>query len=317
MRVPLPAAMMTTSSAMQIPDWIRNRRIIGARPWALCLLAAALLAACSTVRFAYTQAPDLAYWWADGYVDFTEDQTPKVRDDIARWFAWHRQTQLPRYAQALSEAQREVTGDTDATQACRWWDQVVQWRNLAFEHALPAMADNAARLQPQQIQNLQRRYEKNNRDFRREYLQGNADDRQERNVKRAIERAEMVYGRLDAEQRKWVAQKVAASPFDPQVWLAERMRRQQDMLQVVRGLQQSPAGQEQALAAMRGYYLHLLDSPDERYRAYSAQLTSYNCDFAAQLHNRTTPAQRLQAVEKFKGWEADLRALVANGGNAN
>ncbi len=65
---------------------------------------------------------------------------------------------------------------------------------------------------------------------------------------------------------------------------------------------------------MRGYYLHLLDSPDERYRAYSAQLTSYNCDFAAQLHNRTTPAQRQQAVEKFKGWEADLRALVANGG---
>ena len=41
-------------------------------------------------------------------------------------------------------------------------------------------------------------------------------------MKRTIERAEMLYGRLDGAQRKWVAEEVATSPFDPQLWLDER-----------------------------------------------------------------------------------------------
>ena len=32
--------------------------------------ACLLLAGCSAVRLAYNQAPDLMYWWLNGYVDF-------------------------------------------------------------------------------------------------------------------------------------------------------------------------------------------------------------------------------------------------------
>ena len=38
-------------------------------------LALALgLAACSAVRLGYANLPDLAYWWLDGYVDFSDEQ---------------------------------------------------------------------------------------------------------------------------------------------------------------------------------------------------------------------------------------------------
>ena len=57
----------------------------------------------------------------------------------------------------------------------------------------------------------------------------------------------------------------------------------------------------------------LIHSPDENYRRYAAQLVTYNCEFAAQLHNTTSATQRRTAVTKLKGWEADLRALIGNG----
>lgn len=299
---------------MEIPVRIRNERIIGAGlRWLYLLAGCLLLAGCSPSRFAYNQAPEVAYWWADNYVDFTDEQATQVRADIARWFDWHRHTQLPRYAQAMAEAQQEVMTQVGAKQACAWWGRALRWRDDAFEQALPALADSALRLQPEQIDNIERRYGKNNRDFRREYLQPSAEARLEHNVKRTVERAEMLYGKLDGAQRMWVQDEVAASPFDPELWFAERMRRQQDLLQVLRQLQRTQPGKEQAQAAIRGYYQRIGESPDERWRAHNPQLVAYNCEFAAQLHNRTTPAQRHQAQDKIRRWQSDMLALAVEG----
>jgi len=43
-------------------------------------------------------------------------------------------------------------------------------------------------------------------------------------------------------------------------------------------------------------------------------LTEYNCALAAQLHNSTTPTQRGKARDNLKGWETDLRSLLAPSG---
>ena len=71
-----------------------------------CLLALLLLGGCSAVRVGYNQAPTLAWWWLDGYMDFDATQAPKVKDTLAQWFAWHRSTQLPDYADLLAAAQQ-------------------------------------------------------------------------------------------------------------------------------------------------------------------------------------------------------------------
>jgi hypothetical protein len=52
-------------------------------------------------------------------------------------------------------------------------------------------------------------------------------------------------------------------------------------------------------------------SADPAHRAYQQQAApSYNCGFAARLHNATSAAQRQTARERIKGWEDDLRALA-------
>ena len=77
------------------------------------------LGGCSSIRLAYNSAPSLVWWWLDGYVDFSREQTPQVKAGIDRLFDWHRATQLPDYVPLLVAAQAQVQEPTTAAMACR------------------------------------------------------------------------------------------------------------------------------------------------------------------------------------------------------
>ena len=317
MRVPLPAAMMTILSAMLSlsPALARKAARRGPRLRtriiaALCG-AALLLSGCSALRIGYSQAADLAYWWLDGYADFDSEQTRRLREALAQWFAWHRKTQLPDYAQLLARAQAEVRAETTPTRVCEWQLELLKRAHTAFEQAAPAAAEWALSVTPQQIQHIERRYAKANDEFRDDYLQEDPRERNEATIKRAVERAESLYGRLDDSQRARIAVAMARSPFDPELWLAERKLRQQDALQLLRKLSAGGASRAQAEGALRVYADHIERSPRDAYRRYSERLVEFNCAFGASLHNSSSLAQRRMAVNKLSGWEGDLRTLVA------
>ncbi len=278
---------------------------------ALLVLTPALLAGCSALRFGYNQAPDLLFWWLDGYADFDDAQSRLVRDRLGQWFAWHRRTQLPDYGALLARMQAEALADTTPDRTCRWWGEVRERLDLAVEQALPHAAEVVTTLKPAQIQHVERRYARINEEFRSDFLDKDPARRLERSVERAVERAEFVYGSLDERQRALVARSVAASPFDAEAWYGERVQRQQEALSMLRRLGQPPVDRDTALAALRAYAERATRSPREGYRRYQEKLETYNCSFAATLHNATTPAQRQAAAARFKGWEADFRALAA------
>lgn len=269
------------------------------------------MAGCSVLRVAYSQAPDLAYWWLDGYVDFDDTQTPLARDALARWFAWHRRAQLPAITEALSRAQAEILADTTPERACFWWTWVRERGREAAEQAVPATADLMTRLTPAQVRHLERRQEKANAEFRDDYLAADPAERQRASATRAVERAEMVYGRLDEAQRERIAATVASSPFDADTWFGERQQRQRDTVALLRQLVGERPAPAAAQAAVRAWVAHFDRSPREPYRRYSERLTQFNCSFAASLHNATTPAQRHAAAQKLRRWELDLRAVAA------
>lgn len=277
---------------------------------ALCV-ALTLTAGCSALRFGYNQAADLAYWWLDGYVDFNDAQTVKVRDGLAGWFAWHRSTQLPDYTQLLVRAQAEVLVDSTPARVCEWWTTLGTRMDSAFERAVPVGADLMLGIGAKQIQHMERRYAKANDEFRDEFLQGDPAKRRKVSIDRAIERAELLYGTLVDAQREKVARTVARSPFDAEMWFSERKRRQQDALQMLRRLSNEGADRDKAEAALRAYIERWRRSPREDYRRYSEALSQFNCAFAATLHNSTSVAQRQTAAQKLKGWEGDARALAA------
>lgn len=286
----------------------------GIRGWIIATLAAALLlglSGCSALRIGYGTAPDLAYWWFDRYVDFRGAQTPRVREALAQWFAWHRRTQLPDYAALLARMRAEADADTTPARVCDWQRELMRRIDTAYDQANPAIAEIAATLTPDQLVAIEKRQAKVNEEFRDDYLQSDRAKRAAATLKRTVDRAEMVYGKLDAAQRERMAAALAKSPFDPDAWYAERLARQQDVLQVLAKLLKDKPAPAQAQADLRAYVDRIERSPHESYRRYTERLTEFNCGFVAALHNGTTAEQRRHAVKTLAGWEGDLRAIVA------
>jgi hypothetical protein len=204
-----------------------------------------------------------------------------------------------------------VLVDTTAARVCEWQAEVVKRAHTAFDRIAPAVAEVMLTVTPEQISHLEERYVKFNADFRDDFLQPVPRKRAEANLKRTVDRAEMLYGRLDDAQRARLAEGLVRSPFDAELWFAERRQRQLEVLQMLRKLTAAKASREQALVELRGYVERLERSPREPYRRYSERLAEFNCGLGASLHNATTPAQRRTAAQKLAGWEDDLRAIAA------
>ncbi len=279
------------------------------RSWIIWLLLP-WLAACSTLRLGYNQAPTLAYWWLDSYADFSAEQSPRVKDALADWLAWHRATQLTDYAQALAMLGTMAVNPVTAEQLC---SQVTAWQqraDRAVDRAVPALAAQLRTLSVEQINHLERKQAAKREDQAAEFLQARPADRQKAAFERLLSRAETVYGKLDEPQRKQLGAAQQASPFQAEIWLAEVRLRHADLVRSLRQWQAERADSATVEAGLRRLAADTLRSPRPEYRAYADKLKQANCALMAQVHNSSTPVQRQRAVSTFKGWEDDLRALA-------
>ena len=277
---------------------------------AAIICSALLLAGCSTLRLAYNSAPQLTWWWIDGYLDFTSEQSPSAREAVERWFAWHRQTQLLDYAAWLASLQPRLAAPTTPEAVCQLFEQIRQKAEPAFEQAYLHAASLVPQLSPVQLASLEARYTKNNAEFRRDWLEADAERRRQRSVKNAVERFERLYGRLEEPQRRIIEAASRLSPFDAQRSLAEREQRQRNVLQTLRRWLAERPGPSQALAALRQLGNGVAAPEDTAERAYQQRMSTHTCRLSADVHNSTGTAQRDAARRQLKEWEDDLRALA-------
>ncbi|WP_431108184.1 DUF6279 family lipoprotein [Variovorax paradoxus] len=280
-------------------------RIIGV------LLVAAALGACSTIKLAYNNLPELSYWWLDAYVDFDGSQTPKVRDDLAQLLSWHRQNELPRVLGVLQEAQALAPRDVTAAEACRMADQIRERLLAVAEHVEPVGTELALSLSEAQLQQLERKYAKNNAEYRKEWLDRSPAKVQEKRYEKFLERLEDFYGRLTPEQRELIRRQVAQSVFDPRTAAAERRQRQQEALVLLRGFNTAKPPAPEARAAIHAYVMRVADPPPGPWRDHQQALLQEGCRNLAALHNATSASQREQAVRRLQAYQDDLRQLSA------
>lgn len=285
----------------------RLPRIIGL----LLVPALLVLGGCSATRLGYNQAPSLVYWWLDGYLDLDSTQATQVRTDLATLHSWHRRQELPAYLTLLRQMQALAGTEVSAAQVC----QLVEPLRAAAQRLAVESSALAGTLLPtltqQQLKHLATQFDKHNREWREEWLEGSAAERLARRQKKARERAEDFYGRLNEAQLTALRQGLAESTLDIALSWRERQRRQQDLLQVLREHNDS-ARASHAQAEWLAWWQRSLDSPDPAYRAQFERVLAEGCQQLAELHNRATPAQRQRLLAKLQGYEADVRALAAS-----
>lgn len=292
------------------------RRIIGWRKvsFLLTVLALTLLQACSAIKLAYNNAPEFGYWWLDAYGDFNETQSPKVRAELARLLLWHRTEELPKIADLLQKAQHLATADTSPAPVCALFADARLRFNAITTQAEPVTVSLAMSLSPEQITHIERKFAKNNTEWRNDWLKLTPPERIDKRFKSNLERSEEFYGKLEDRQLATLRSSLAASIYDTELTHAERMRRQQDLLQTLKqitgagGAVPKP-GIAEATAALRGYVERTINSPNPVYRTYNDKIIVESCTLFAQLHNSATPDQRARAVRRLAAYERDAREL--------
>src|SRR5436190_16231581 len=149
---------MTTTFNTMLPSALRRpvvrRSIIGA-------LATALVVAttgCSLIKLGYGQASSLAFRWLDGYADFDNDQSLKVRAALDDTLAWHRRTQLPEYVQLLTRAEAEAAGDATPERMCAWAGEMRSAIDPVLQQLAPTIAEVGRTLTPAQVAHIEKRF---------------------------------------------------------------------------------------------------------------------------------------------------------------
>ena len=275
------------------------------------LLLASALQACSAVKLAYNQAPDLAYWYLDGYVDFSGAQSLQVKDDLSKLQAWHRRTQLPNYIDTLQKLRQKMPADVNAPEVCSILADMRRKFVVMTDQTQPVLVGMLDTMTSSQLDVMARKFDKGNAEFRDDYSQADKPTRQSKRYKQAVKRAEMLYGQLDDRQLEVVSTHIRTSRFSPDLAYAERQRRQQDTLQTLGTLLKNQAMTDQKRQAVRGLFERTIDSPNPVYAAYADALTQDNCKHFADLHNSTTASQRRKAAETLLGYEEDMKKLSA------
>jgi len=284
--------------------WVRWRfAIIG-------LLLACNLAACSAVRLGYSNAPALANWWLDGYLDFDDAQSTRVRMALQELHDWHRREELPRIAELLQDMQTTTTGALPPAEACRLGLNVEARVQSLIDRAIAPAAAVLATVSPSQLEHLQSTFNKRNRDWREEWMDLSPQALTQARLTKLTERAEMFYGSVSDAQTALMRSQIAASGFDPALQYRENLRRQQDTLQVIRSLQAPGITDAQARAALAGLAERTWRSPDAAYAAYFERLRQDSCNYISRFHALATPAQRTRLQQTLKGYETDARALT-------
>ncbi len=275
------------------------------------LAVSVLLGGCSTVRLGYDQAEPLLRWWVDRHLDLDASQARWLKDELRQFHLWHRQTQLPDYADLAAAMARQSLDDISPDKVCENMDSALAQFDLLLRQSVPLLAGLARQLEPQQLQQLRRRFAEEDRAWREKWLDAPRDQRSRQRAEDWTERAESYYGRLKRDQREFIFQAVQRSSWDPQLsWERRQARQQQIVVTLEKIIRQRPS-QSQAEVEIQGLIDRSLRPDDPRMAAMQRALQQEACANLAGLHQLSSAEQRLRARDRLVSYERDFRQLAA------
>ena len=270
----------------------------------LCAVLSACLASCSTLTFTYTYGEPLLLWRIDRYFDLSREQERLVKAWLADFHSWHRQMELPRYAEFLRQVQDRWRDGVSAEEVEWTFDTFAKLRSELTGRIAPAGAVLLPLVDTTQIRHLDRVLQRDNRDWQSQA----AIPAEERSVKRAKTVLSWLrdwLGPLTPEQERLVTRLLKDMPDTTEDWLAYRTQRQQQFVQLLQS-RPNPALIEHRLQEW-------LATPEKTSYVLSRQNLRQDVKMAVLAIDRTvTPRQRAHASEKLQILIRQIEGLAAS-----
>lgn len=282
------------------------RRLIG---FALLLLALTGLAGCSGARLAYNNADTVVRWMADDYFALEGAQEEDFKARLARFHAWHRSEELPRYSALMASAGDKLADGLTAPELLWAWENVkARYRRMAA-HAAPELAAVLATLTPAQFERLEKKFAESNVEFARKYLKGGEEEQGARRDKRNLELMREWFGDLSDAQEAQLMIGSARLPFLYPLRLQNRQRRQGEFTVLLK-THRSAAELEPRL---RHWLTEWEEGASPEYRRLSLLHRELYIQMLLQLDRGLTPVQRVHAMTRLREYAEIFEALAEQG----
>lgn len=274
------------------------------------ILIAVLFTGCSAVRLGYDQADHLGYWWVDHYLDLSSDKSRQFKADLQALHAWHRQSQLPEYARLASELSTRMGGEPSSAEVCDNIQVLREKFELLSRQSVPVWARLAQQLGPEEINYLRKKFTQEDKEWKAKWLDADVEKIHDLRYEDWLRRAELFYGRLNHDQKKFIQQAIVHSSWDPRISWERRQQRQQKIIAVLEKIRHQHLSQFDVEAELSLIIEQIVNPEDPKQSNMQRKVVEEACINIAGLHQRTTASQRHHASEKFSDYANDFRYLT-------
>ena len=282
------------------------------------VLAGLLLTACgaltkmaySNAAFAYNQLPPMLTWMVDGYVDMSGEQKAWMRDRVARIMEWHRAHELPEYRRFLEHVLAETAEPFTVAEIGDAYKDLRRHYHATVEQVLPDAADFLLRLDAAQVQQMEEKFDDDNKKFVKESVKGTPDQRRARRVKQFVGHLEGWLGSVTDAQEAIVESYYADIPDLVEERLADRKVRHSETLKLIR----SKPSREQMIAGLRRL---LVDADSWRRPEFLKKLEDRDRRFfelLSKVSATLSPQQRAHLQGRIRSYMKDIGKLTAERG---
>ena len=274
--------------------------------FALLLLALAWLAGCSGARLAYNNADTVVRWMANDYFALEGPQEDDFKARLARFHAWHRSEELPRYSVLMTSAGDKLADGLTAPELLWAWESVKGGYRRMAAHAAPELAAVLATLTPAQFDRLDQKFAESGAEYAKKYLKGGEAEQRKRRDKRNLDLMREWFGDLSDEQEAQLKISSAKLPLLYELRLQNRERRQGEFVALLKAYR-SPAELEPRL---KQWLTEWEEGASPEYRRVSELHRDLYIQMLLELDRGLTPAQRVHAVTRFYEYAEIFKALA-------
>ncbi|MBK5104706.1 MAG: hypothetical protein JJE42_10700 [Burkholderiales bacterium] len=275
------------------------------RQFAFLLFAVAALSGCSGARLAYNNADTAVRWMADDYFALEGAQQDDFRARLARFHAWHRSEELPRYSALMASAAGKLAHGLTQPELLWAWDSVIaRYRNMVAQ-AAPDLAAVLVTLSPAQLQHLEQKFAESNAEYASKHLSGSVAEQRARRDKRNLELMREWFGDLSVEQEAQLQAASARLPLPYALRLQNRQRRQGEFLTLLKTYRSA----EELEPALRRWLSDWEGGVSPEYRRVADLHRDRYMQMLLQLDGSLALGQRAHAVARLTDYARIFAAL--------
>lgn len=257
--------------------------------------------------FVYNRLDWISRYYVSSQVTLDDAQSRALESNLDAFFAWHRRSELPRYAGFLDRMADDAVRPVSLQQLEDGQREVRAFLRDSATHAAPAAARWLNGLRPQQVDELFASLAEKDRKGLAEKCAGTPAERRAKSAAEFIDNVEDWTGRLGRAQRDMIIARYATLETDECEELTTRARSRQEFHVLVDRYRARPDFADR----IAEFLAHPENRRDAAYRErYEADRARF-LGLLADVNHSLTPEQRGRTVERLRLYAREMRGLAA------